>query len=190
MNEPAVAQPIIAHYAEEIVLRSVQIIDARTGGRVITTIEVLSPTNKSPGRGRGEYLRKQDDALSASVNIVEIDLLRSGETTTLSRKVNIDPERITTYHACVSRARFPDRVEYYPVSLRQRLPRLPIPLRPTDSDVVLDMQAVVNQAYERGRYGEEIDYTRPLSPPLSSADTAWAEEILRGPARSQASSAS
>jgi hypothetical protein len=61
--------------------------------------------------------------------------------------------------------------------LRQRLPRLPIPLRPADRDVVLDLQAVVDTAYDRGRY-DDIDYSRPLQPPLDPADQQWASQLL------------
>ena len=61
--------------------------------------------------------------------------------------------------------------------LRQRLPRLPIPLRPTDKDVVLDLQSIVDTAYDRGRY-DDIDYSRPLTPPLDRADEQWARDLL------------
>jgi hypothetical protein len=66
-------------------------------------------------------------------------------------------------------------LEYYPLPLRERLPPIPIPLRPTDPDVVLDLQAVVDTAYDRGRYD---DIASPLHPPLDSADEQWAKQQL------------
>ena len=64
----------------------------------------------------------------------------------------------------------------YRASLRDRLPRLAIPLRPGDSDVVLDLQQVVDEAYETGRY-DRTDYRRPLDPPLPPEEAAWATDL-------------
>ena len=59
--------------------RHVQILDISSRERVVTAIEVLSPTNKMTFAGREDYSRKQQDYLDARVNLVEIDLLRGGE---------------------------------------------------------------------------------------------------------------
>ncbi len=48
--------------------------------RVITTIEVLSPVNKTPGaEGRERFLGKRATLMAADVNWIEIDLLRAGQ---------------------------------------------------------------------------------------------------------------
>ena len=57
----------------------VEIVDVKSGHRVVTAIEVLSPTNKRPAEGQRLYLKKRDDLKLAGVNTVEIDLLRGGE---------------------------------------------------------------------------------------------------------------
>ena len=50
------------------------------GRRVVTIIELLSPTNKVPGsRGRRSYLRKRRKTLRSGPQLVELDLLRQGE---------------------------------------------------------------------------------------------------------------
>ena len=46
---------------------------------VVTVIEILSPTNKRPGKGRDLYLEKRQDVLASRTHLVEIDLLRVGE---------------------------------------------------------------------------------------------------------------
>lgn len=46
--------------------------------QVVTVVEVLSPTNKRPGRGRLEYETKRATLLGSLCNLVEIDLLRQG----------------------------------------------------------------------------------------------------------------
>ena len=68
--------------------------------------------------------------------------------------------------------------EYYRIPLRERLPKIPIPLRQTDRDVVLDLQAVFDQAYVNGRY-DDTDYTVAPDPPLLNADAVWADAWLR-----------
>ena len=52
------------------------------GKRLVSSLEVLSLSNKTPGEdGRELFLRKQKELLASKVNLMEIDLLRSGEHT-------------------------------------------------------------------------------------------------------------
>ena len=64
-------------------------------------------------------------------------------------------------------------------SVRQPLPRIPIPLRKPDPDVLLNLPALFALAYERGRYARALDYSAELDLPLDSGDRAWAEERAR-----------
>ena len=173
----AVAEPILLRYPTELTARFVQILDARSGGRVITVIEVLSPANKVPGRGRREYRRKQREYFNGEVNLVEIDLVRVGRHTTLAMLDLVPPDKLTTYHVSIARLSRPDALEYYPLPLRQRLPVVRIPLRETDPDAALDLQSIVDTAYERGRY-DDIDYAQHLHPALDRADAEWAAQLL------------
>jgi hypothetical protein len=164
----------------EVTENYLEIIDARSGGRVVTMIEFVSRSNKRLGRGRDEYIRKRDEARSAGVNLVEIDLLRAGQPVTMVPPSAVPPPHRTPYHACVWRAARPGTCLYYALSLRLQLPTLPIPLRPDDANVPLDLQELVNQSYIRGRY-DDIDYRRPPDPPLPAEDAAWAEALLKVP---------
>jgi Protein of unknown function (DUF4058) len=65
-----------------------------------------------------------------------------------------------TYHVCVTRPPWLTRHEFYLLPLRKRLPAIRVPLRRTDPDVALDLQVLVDQVCERGRYGSVIDYTK------------------------------
>jgi hypothetical protein len=62
--------------------------------------------------------------------------------------------------------------------LRERLPAVRVPLRPTDTDAILDLQALVAQADELGRH-DDTDYTRDPDPPLEGEDAIWADGLLR-----------
>jgi hypothetical protein len=64
-----------------------------------------------------------------------------------------------------------------PISLRQRLPTIAVPLREHEVDAKLDLHAAFERTYGDGRF-KRIDYTRPPDPPLSDADAAWAAQLL------------
>jgi hypothetical protein len=158
--------------------------------RLVTTIEVLSLTNKTPGeRGRDLYHRKQQEILDGQVHLVEIDLLRGGRHTTA-----VPLDRLTTgagpfdYH--VSIHHFDNLEDYfvYPLRLPEPLPTIAIPLLPGDPAVSLDLQAVFDRTYDAGPYQREIDYrTAPPAPPLSAEQLAWASEKAQSGVMSQES---
>jgi hypothetical protein len=75
----AVAEPLLVDLDVEPRTEGyIEVIDVRSGHRVVTSIEVISPGNKRPGDGRELYLQKRQDRLRAGVDTVEIDLLRGG----------------------------------------------------------------------------------------------------------------
>ena len=158
----------------------VAILDRRTGQSVVTVIEVVSPANKFAGPGRVSYLAKQREVLSSATHLVEIDLLRAGP------HVVAVPEQMARgpkgYHTlvCVNRAvGLRDEFELYPRGLRDRLPRIRIPLADADPDVPLDLQAVLAQTYDAGRYRDILRYDAPCASPLSPDDQAWADPLIR-----------
>ena len=180
-NGIAVAEPLVVHFEESDPIRQgfIEIIDIKSGRRVVTVIEVLSPSNKIPGPGRDLYAKKQEELRSGGVSLVEIDLLRTG-----TRVLSVPMERIpeghrTAYAACVRRGWKPFEIEYYRIPLRERLPAIPIPLRRNDRDVPLDLQFLLDQCYESGRYGDDIDYREEPEPLLSAEDAGWANALLR-----------
>lgn len=160
----------------------VAILDLQAAQKIVTIIEVVSPTNKYAGPGRESYLAKQEQVLSSDVHLVEIDLLRQGPHVLSIPEASVRTRAATTYDylICVNRAAGRrDRYELYPRRVRDRLPRIRIPLAEGDSDTVLDVQAVVNQAYEAGAYRDRIEYGRPCDPPLSGDDLAWGNERIQ-----------
>ncbi len=165
-------------YIEHATEGYIEIVDVKSGHRVVTTIEVLSPTNKRPGEGQELYLQKQADMKQAGVNIVEIDLLRGGERVLVAVPALIPPSHRTAYQICSWRAARPRQVEVFRVPLREPLPAFRVPLRPTDRDAILNVQAIVDQCYHNGGY-DDIDYRGDPDPPLSPQDAAWADALLR-----------
>jgi hypothetical protein len=176
----AVAEPILVEAEHEPLTEGyIEIIDAGSGNKVVTVIEVFSPTNKLPGEGLEQYRRKQRDLCCSDTSLVEIDLLRQGKHVLAVSLENISPQYRTPYMACVRRAWVRGKAEVYPMPLRHPLPTVKVPLRPTDADARLDLQALIEQCYRRGRYEGDLNYAVDPAPPLVGPDAEWAGEMLR-----------
>ena len=147
-------------------------------GQLVTVVELLSPANKVGQPARERYRNKLRTLISAGVNVVEIDLVRQGESVFPKEMCALARTQGAPYGVSVLRATQPKEREAYIIGLRKRLPVISIPLRPTDADIALDLQPLIDQCHERGRY-HRLRYQVPLDPPLSAADAAWAEGILR-----------
>jgi hypothetical protein len=176
----AVAEPLLVEAEPEPATETfLEIIDRTSGNRVVTVIEFLSPSNKSPGPNREQYLRKQRDVCSSDTNLVEIDLNRFGNHTLAFALEHVKPQGRTAYMACVRRTARRGMAEVYPMPLWERLPVVKIPLRPGDTDVPLDVQALVDLCYRNGAYEGTLNYGVDPDPPLFGADEVWADERLR-----------
>ena len=107
--------------SESIPQFSVEILD-RHDRKLVTAIEVLSPTNKR-GEGREEYLAKRDSILHSSAHLLEIDLLHEGRRLPMQRPLPLAPYYV---YLC----RWPTRpfTDVWAISLNQPLPVVPVPL--------------------------------------------------------------
>ncbi len=157
----------------------IEIIDVSSGNRVVTVIELLSVSNKFAGEGQEKYLQKQREYRQGQVSLVEIDLLRGGQRVLAVPRGRVPPNYRTTYQFCVTRGWRPSEWQVYAVPLRRALPPITIPLRQTDEEISLDLQALIDRCYHNGRY-DDIDYRADPRPPLESEDAAWADELLKG----------
>ena len=147
-------------------------------GQLVTVIELLSPSNKIDEPARERYRNKLRTLISGGVNVVEIDLVRRGGSVFPDEVREFVQEQGAPYGVCVFRDTQPKEREAYPIRLRDRLPVISIPLRPTDADIPLELQPLIDQCHERGRY-HRLRYRVELDPSLAPADAAWVEEILR-----------
>jgi hypothetical protein len=176
----ALAEPLCIQLPEEPATEGyIEIIDLHSGRRVVTVIEVLSPSNKYAGAGRTLYERMQEECRQGGVNLVEIDLLRSGPWALLVPEELVPDSHRTPYRVFVYCPRKGALGYFYRVPLRERLPVIKVPLRQGDEDVPLDLQALIELCYRNGGYDEDIDYERDPIPPLAPADARWADALLR-----------
>jgi hypothetical protein len=150
--------------------------------RLVTVIEFISPSNKV-GHGLERYMQKREEFLQANVHVVEIDLTRRGDWRALLRPHLCPKEAIAAYRATIRLGGRREAAYLYPISIRLALPSIPIPLRPADSEIKLNLQALVQDAYTTGRYGRTIYYAKPCDPPLDGEYAAWADELLHAAGR-------
>jgi hypothetical protein len=170
-DEPVEMRAFIEEEHRETFL---EIYEAGADQRLVTTVEVLSPSNKRPNTPGWElYQRKRQGVLLGGVSLVEIDLLRGGQ-----RPPMLDPWPDSPYTLLVARAKR-TLCKVWPVHFRRPLPTLPVPLARPDPDVPLDLQSMIAIIYQRSRYERSIDYAQPLAPPLSSEEAAWLKQQIK-----------
>jgi hypothetical protein len=143
----------------------------RRNRQLITVIELLSPANKQSGPDRDQYLAKRWRFIASTVNFVEINLLRGGE------KMPFVDLPADSLYAMVKRSERWPHGGVWPISLRDPLPVIPVPLRAPDPDAKIALQEIVNRVYEAAGYRDYI-YDGTPNPPLSPEDEAWAETYL------------
>lgn len=173
-----IADPLVIALDEGIGKpRHIEIVDTSDDQRVVSVIEFISPANKINRSGRADYRRKQTEYLESQVNLIEVDLIRQGEFVLAFPEDRIPASWRTTYQICVRRANAENRAELYRVPLREKLPNIRIPLRPTDTDVILQIQPLIDTCYRDGGYGE-IEYDQQPEPSFNDDDAKWAQILI------------
>jgi hypothetical protein len=157
-------------------------IRAGEGDRLITAIELLSPSNKMAGEsGRAACQHKQEEFRPGGVNAVEIDLLRGGAHTTavpLARLRQVSAEY--DYHICTTAVGEPTRHHVRPFRMTDPQPPLVVPLEPGVAPVTLELRPLFDRVYDIGVYQRWARYaTRQPDPPLTPGRQAWAEGMVR-----------
>ena len=166
----------------------VEIRDSLRGHKLITLIEILSPTNKRAGPDREAYESKQREVLESDASLIELDLLRDGRRVlptpgveALVRSLDPPPSYLVLVNRAWRRATDLGAYQGFPVDLREWLPCIPVPLKQGEKEVLLDLQIVFNRAYDTGPYRRgAVDYGAPPPPPaLGDEDAVWAAERTR-----------
>jgi hypothetical protein len=163
--------------AEEVQERYLEIREVATG-RVVTVIELLSPKNKRVGEGRDAYSNKRQHILLSQTHLVEIDLLRSGDPLPIVGAV------VSDYRILVSCSDLRPKAQLYAFALRQPIPRIQIPLV-AGTSVLLDLQPLLHQIYDRARLALAIDYQQQPIPKVSDNDWGWLQGAIEAAKFSQ-----
>jgi hypothetical protein len=187
LAEPAVAyrvaplvelppvRPITVELPVPDILRETYLDVKDTAGELITCLEILSPANKVPGRGRSMYEHKRRWVLESRTHLVEIDLLRGGLPMEMFGAGN---GHVTHYRILVSREERRPRAELLPFTVRHPIPDFTLPLQRRDEDVTVPLNSLLHELYERAGYDLRINYRADPEPPLEGDDPAWADALL------------
>jgi hypothetical protein len=172
---------VVTYEAVEMREVFIEILSAGDDSRVITVIEVLSPSNKTAGSaGRQLYLTKQQGLFESQTHLIEIDLLQRGEHTILAPREKLLLKGYWDYLVCLHRGGQVSQSEVWPIRLRQPQTRVCVPLADGDPDVVLDLQEVFDRCYDQGGYARRMNYRQEPPTLLHRDDAAWADALLRG----------
>jgi Protein of unknown function (DUF4058) len=143
-------------------------------GKVITVIEVISPTNKRTKEGRKAYLRKREELLRSDVNLIEIDLIRTGEKMPVVTNI---PD--TDYRILIVRFHRLPSAQLFAFTVRESIPNFPIPLEQGEEEIILNLQNLLLGIYERARFDLTLDYNENPVPDLLVKDREWMELLLK-----------
>ena len=118
----------------------------RKNRRLVTVLELLSPSNKvEPGWSR--YLDKRSTLLGQPTHLVELDLLEGGH-----RLRQQQPLPVGEYYCFVSRVEQRRRCSVTSWQGTVSIPTIPIPLLVPDNDIASPLQSVFETTFTRGRY--------------------------------------
>jgi hypothetical protein len=148
----------------------------RNDGKLVTLVDVVSPTNKTTPEGRQAYLKKRNECKTGGTSLVEIDLVLQGQPMLDYSREGL-PE--WDYAVTVTRSTQPERYEIYTATLQKRLPRFRLPLAADDRDTVLDLQAALGRCYDQGNFGTKIDYRGDPPFKLSEEQGKWLGDLLK-----------
>jgi Protein of unknown function (DUF4058) len=121
--------------------------------KLITTIEILSPANKRQGKGRNMYEEKREQVLASRTNLVEIDLLRRGNSMPI-----FENDTHSSYRILVCRGDSRPNADLYAFNLPDVIPSFPLPLRAGDTEPILDLQNLLNNVYDLYGYDLVVNY--------------------------------
>jgi len=147
----------------------------RSDNRLVTLVDVVSPTNKLNPAGRAAYLERRRDARVQHASIVEIDLLLQGQPLLDYSRDGL-PE--WDFAITVTRSLQPERYEIYTSTLQKRLPRFKMPLAMDDRDTVIDLQAAFARCYDQGGFAGQIDYAGDPAAVADAEDRRWVNDLL------------
>ena len=148
----------------------------RSDGRLVTLLDVVSPSNRTTSSGRQAYLDTRKDGRNGGANLVEIDLVLQGQPMLDYARENL-PD--WDYAVTVTRATQPERHEIYTATLQKRLPRFRLPLAADDRDTVLNLHAAFARAFDQGDFAGKIDYHRDPPTSLAPDRREWLNGLLK-----------
>ena len=162
-----IPRPVIEVHIPVVEIRDIE------NRQLVTAIEILSPVNKR-GKGLKNYREKCELLHNDGVHLLEVDLLRRG-TRTLEYPLPDEAH----YVVMLTRGD-KSKTEVWAMTVRDKLPIVPIPLKKPDPDVRLDIAAAFHEVYDRSRYELSVRYDAvPPIPAFQDEDLKWLQGVLK-----------
>jgi hypothetical protein len=153
----------------------IEILQRKDGGRLVTLVDVVSPTNRATETGRQHYLNKRREAQGLGANLVELDLVLQGRPMLDYSRENL-PD--CDYAVMVTRGTRPDRHKIWPTTLQKGLSAFELPLA-ADDHLKVDLRSLFARSYDLGGFASSIDYTRDPPTAMSEDDRRWLDDLLK-----------
>jgi hypothetical protein len=133
-------------------------------GKLVTAVEVLSPSNKPYRSNYEDYIVKRTQFLIAGINLIEVDLIHEIKPVTLKIPSYVDSEDDAQPYNIIVSIPQPDidsgKLDWYGVEVDKSLPKIDIPLVAGEF-AVLDVNAAYNDVFtETPFFSLEVDYEK------------------------------
>ena len=137
-------------------------------------IELLSPTNKRPGKGRRQVRGETPSRCSTcALHLVEIDLIRA-----YHPMLVYGNGHHSHYRILVSRSNRRPQADLYGFNVQESMPTFSLPLRQGDEEPLVDVGQLLHDLYDRAGYDLGVDYRRDPVPAFQGEDAAWVDTLL------------
>lgn len=129
-------------------------------GTPVAQLELLSPANKPGGRHSASYRQKRAKMLEGGLPLVEIDYLHEQMSPLIGLPVYPHDSDAYPFTVAVSDPRpslAEGRARVYGFNVDVSVPVINVPLD-DDNSIPFNFDEVYQYTFERGRWGEEVDY--------------------------------
>ncbi len=140
-------------------------------GRIVTWIEILSPSNKPGGQDWNEYAGKRLSIIAAGIPLVEVDYLHKQPPViaglpryraNVRKKLSADPAA-KAYNIAITDPRptlYTGRTQVYPFGVDEHIPQISIPLSGNDT-LPFDFGLVYNRTFSLSAHYLLVNYEQP-----------------------------
>lgn len=139
-----------------------QVTQAQRFGRIVTRIELLSPSNKPDSYHHEAYQINRNEAIRSGIPLVEIDYLHQQPPIVPGMPVYPHEADAYPYYVALTDPRpsiEQGHVYGYGFGVMDAIPQIPVPLA-DDDRVLLDLNRVYHAVFVTGRWGILLDYTQ------------------------------
>lgn len=131
-------------------------------GRLVTRIELLSPSNKPKGSNYNDYIEKRFDALHSEIPLIEIDYLH--EQAPILPQIPAYPKAKGAYpYSIIVTDPRPDwfvgTIQAYGFGVNEAIKKFLLPLA-KDEHLIFDLSSVYQHTFQTGRWTGSFDYTK------------------------------